>query len=161
MRRLFGDHQGGGTGIAGRYLRHDRSISDTKTGDAMHAQLVIHNVHGTVAHAAGTDRVEDGGADLASGLEQFFLALQRWARQIFLGLESGEGRGLDDAPGKANGIGSNPQVLRSTEVIGVDQRRAVHVGAADVDAPAAGRAQVAHRGSKGRELMQRLTEAFQ
>jgi hypothetical protein len=39
-------------------------------------------------------------------------ALQGWARQVFHGLERGQGRGLDDAPGQADGIGSHAQVFR-------------------------------------------------
>ncbi len=77
----------------------------------MHAQLVIHDVQVAVAHAAGADGVEDGGADLAGRLEQFFLGLQRRAWQILLGIENGEGGGMDDTPSQANGIDGNAQVL--------------------------------------------------
>ncbi|MNP43167.1 hypothetical protein D3C76_1369690 [compost metagenome] len=127
----------------------------------MYPQLVIHNVQGTAAHAAGTHRVEDGGANLAGCLEQLLLGLQGWAWQVFLGVERCKGRGLHDAPGEADGIGSHAQVLWVAEVVGVDQRRAVHVGAADIDTPAADRAKVAHRCGKGRERVQRFTEALQ
>ncbi|MCY1306547.1 hypothetical protein D9M70_564120 [compost metagenome] len=127
----------------------------------MYAQLVIHNVQFAIAHAAGAYRVEDGGADLAGGFEQLLFGLQGWARQVFLWVERSEGRGLDDTPGKANGIGGDAQVLGVAEVVWVDQRCAVHVAAADIDTPAAGRAQVAHRGGEGRKVMQRLAETLQ
>src|SRR5690606_39758230 len=110
----------------------------------MNAQLAVDDVQRAIAHAAGTDRVEDGGADPASGFVQLFFGVQGRAGQVLARLEGGQGRGLDDAPGDTDGLGGHAQVVRVAQVVGIDQRRGVHVCRTDVDTAPAGRAQVAY-----------------
>jgi hypothetical protein len=103
-----------------------------------------------IAHAAGADRVEDRGADSRGGFVQLLFALQAVAGQVFHRFERCRA-GRDDAPGQADGIGGDAQVFRMAEVVGLNQRRVLRVGRADIDPPTALRAQVADRRGERRE----------
>ena len=161
MCRFLGDHQRGRTGIARGDARHDRGVGDAQTGDAVHAQFGIDHCVRVIAHAASADRVENRGADPGGGFVQLFFALQAVAGQVFHRFEGLQGRCGNDAPGQANGVGRDAQILRMAQVVGLNQRRVLRVGGADFHPAATLRAQVADRCGEGGEGVQRFTEALQ
>ncbi|MCY1449759.1 hypothetical protein D9M71_665190 [compost metagenome] len=127
----------------------------------MDLELRIDHGVGVIAHAAGAHGVEDRGADARGGFVQLFLALKTGAGQVFHWIEGAQGRRGDDAPGQANGVGGDPQVLRVAQVIGLDQRGFLRIGRADFHPATALRAQITDRGSERREGMQRFAKALQ
>src|SRR5437763_17174725 len=74
-RALLGDHVGRRIGIPGGDARQYRSVDHPKAPDTVHAQLVVDHRHGIAAHLAGSHRVEDRRAKLASGLGELFIRI--------------------------------------------------------------------------------------
>ena len=62
------DHYGRRIGVARGNGRHDGSVNNPKTIDAMHPQTVVDNRLGVRAHLAGTDSVKNSGAKIGSSI---------------------------------------------------------------------------------------------
>jgi hypothetical protein len=62
-------------GIAGGERRHDRGINHPQPRNAAQPKPAIHHTRRVFTHAAGANRVIDGGAILPREGEQFVIAL--------------------------------------------------------------------------------------
>ena len=76
-RRLFGDHQGGGIGIAAGDGWHDARIDYAQSCTHFDTQMRIQNRCGIVhlAHFYRANRVENCISDITGEPRQFFVAL--------------------------------------------------------------------------------------
>src|SRR3954469_19111665 len=101
-RALLGNDIRGSIGIARRYTREYGGIDHPQPLNAMHAQLVIDDGEGIVAHFAGPHRVENRRSQLTRCALQRNIVFYRSTRPVFLGPVLGEGLRRHDPPGETH-----------------------------------------------------------
>ena len=112
-------------------------------------------------HAAGPDRMENGGAYIPGGPDQLGLALKGRAGLEFFRPERGQ-RGLSgDLARQADGLGRDLFIGLCAQIIRRDGRLLAKIGGLQMDAAPALGPQVADAGGEGREGVQRVAEPFQ
>ena len=100
--------------------------------------------------------MEDGGADLARRLDQLRVGGEVRAGPVLLRPVFRERRLGDDAPGEAERVDRHPPVLLGRKVVRRDERRGGGIGAPEMHAAAARRAQIRDACREGAEGVQAL-----
>src|SRR5690606_28611808 len=110
------------------------------------------------SHPAGTDRVEDGGADLRGGLREFFVGLEVRPWQVFVRRIPGHGLPAHDATSEPDGACRHEAIGLRRKVVGRNAWRLADVRRLDMHAPPALRPYVADGCRKGGKAVERITE---
>ena len=98
--------------------------------------------------------MEDGGADVACGLDQRLIADVMRARQkFFRGVALQGAAAGDDASRQTQGLCGNATVLVGGEVVRRNRRMGARIGALDTHAAARAGAQIAYAGGEGVKAM--------
>ena len=96
--------------------------------DAVHAQAVVDHGHRIVAHLAGADGVEDGGAQVAGRPRELRVGLRAAGPGFHSsGCVLRQRLGRHDAAREAHGVHRDLAVLLGREIVELDRR----IGAAD------------------------------
>ena len=119
----------------------------------MHAQPRVDHRHAVDAHLAGAGRVVDGLAVTARGVEQFRIGLELRPRHVLRNNVRRQRGRLRDAARDLYAADRHRMVALVRQVVRVDRGIAQRVGRLDLDAAPAVRAQLADRGSEGREFV--------
>src|SRR5690606_19276185 len=154
------DHDGGRIGVTARDGRHDGGIHHPQAANAVHLKPGVRDCARIVrhAHAAGTHRMEDRGADIAGSLCQLLVCLHLRTRHELLGPVACQGWLAGDLACKAQASHRDPAVFLMGQVIGRNCRRGMRVGGTYPHGSARMRAQIAYACREGGEAMQRIAE---
>ena len=140
VRALFGNHDGGGIGVARGHRRHNRGICDPQSTDTMYTQLIVDHGHVVVTHLG---RAAGMVAD-AAGLPDIVvdLVVRRYMRTggdfaTAIRRKSGLSQNI---PRKSYCLARPLQISTRRKQVGVETDRLVWIGRTQPNTAAAFRA---------------------
>ena len=129
----------------------------------MHAQAGVDHGGGVAgwAHLRGAHGVEDGGADVACGLHQFFIVLQMGTGFQFGRLVRCQSGLSNDAPRHPQRLRGDGSVVLGGQIVRRDTGRILQARRTNVHLAPAGGVQVANAGGEGVEAVQRFAKGVE
>jgi len=130
---FFGNHDGGGVGVASGDAGHDGGVHDAERFEAVDSELRVHDGEWVVAHFAGAGGViESLGFGADEGFEVGVSAGLRAGMQFCAGVGS-EGIRVSDGAGKFDAFDDNAEIFGSAEIIGANGSGHERIGGAEGD----------------------------
>src|SRR5262249_34630663 len=139
----FTNHHASDVGIRAYNIRHHRRIDHTQPSNAAHAAILINHCHRVAlrTHLGGADRMKDRRTVVADESGERRIRVHDLCCKIDHLLEHRrEVHVVHQAPGDAYAVRHPAPIFRVVEIIQIDYRRDVRVGAAQTEPSARARA---------------------